>query len=177
MSYKLNNSTKDFFKENFSSYQETKNLWIEAGGKASTILDTFDSNIRWADLFRKIEVGSIEPTNLLIAALKLYPLNKILLIELNNKIEDKKIDSARFFLKHKNIESIKELNKLSAEEASAAFTVALIEETNPNILKENKEDTATVAFKKSFATKAGELLAVAGGSAWVQLANQLISGF
>jgi hypothetical protein len=29
------NNTKEFIKESFASYQETKNLWVEAGGKAS----------------------------------------------------------------------------------------------------------------------------------------------
>ncbi|WEI17318.1 hypothetical protein PY247_12490 [Acinetobacter proteolyticus] len=66
------NITKEFVKENFSSYQETKNLWVEAGGKASMISDTHDANVRWGDLFRKIEAGAVEPIKLILGSVENY---------------------------------------------------------------------------------------------------------
>lgn len=77
MEISFQNITKAFVKENFSSYQETKNLWVEAGGKAAMISDTHDANVRWGDLFRKMEAGAAEPIKLILAALEIYPFNKI----------------------------------------------------------------------------------------------------
>ncbi|ENU99364.1 hypothetical protein [Acinetobacter variabilis] len=165
----LNISTKEFLKENFSSYQETKNLWVEAGGKASMISDTHDANTRWGDLFRKMEAGAITPVKLILVALQSYPLNKTLLIELKNQISGSELYKAKRFIELPNENSLIDLNHMSTEHASAAVSVALTESIEPNILDEKKEDTVTHAFKKSFASKAGELIAVAGSTSWGQL--------
>ncbi|SCC70916.1 hypothetical protein [Acinetobacter albensis] len=168
-------NTKNFLKENFSSYLETKNLWVEAGGKASMIADTHDAKTRWEDLFRKMDSGAIEPIKLIIGALYGYPLNKTLLIELRNQLSEGDLDKARKFLALPNNNSIIDLNQIPIENASAAVSIALTESIQPKVLSDKYEDAATQEFKKSFASKAGELIAVAGSAGWTQVFQTIIS--
>ncbi|WP_151765546.1 hypothetical protein [Acinetobacter soli] len=175
MEISFQNITKEFVKENFSSYQETKNLWVEAGGKASMISDTHDANVRWGDLFRKMEAGAAEPIKLILAALEIYPFNKILLSELKNLISDSALENAKNFITNHNQSSIVLLNDIPTEHAAAAITVALTENIQPNILDERNVDPISQSFKHSFANKAGEMIAIAGGAAWLQIVSQLIS--
>ncbi|ENW80559.1 hypothetical protein F909_01845 [Acinetobacter sp. ANC 3929] len=169
------NITKEFVKENFSSYQETKNLWVEAGGKASMISDTHDANVRWGDLFRKIEAGAVEPIKLILVALEIYPFNKVLLSELKNLISDNVLVNAKSFIDDQDQSSIALLNGIPTEHAAAAVTVALTENIQPNILDNRNADPISQSFKQSFANKAGEMIAIAGGAAWLQVVSQLIS--
>ncbi|OFE43639.1 hypothetical protein [Acinetobacter towneri] len=171
----INPATREFLKENFSSYLETKSLWIQAGGKASMIADTHDAKTRWEDLFRKMDAGAIEPVKLLIGALQSYPLNKILLIELRNQLSENDLNRARTFIALPNDDSIIELNQISTENASAAVSIALTESIEPKVLDERNSDGPTQEFKKSFASKAGELVAIAGASAWTQILQGMVS--
>lgn len=171
----INPATREFLKENFSSYLETKSLWTQAGGKASMIADTHDAKTRWEDLFRKMDAGAIEPVKLIIGALQSYPLNKTLLIELRNQLSEIDLNKARSFIALPNDDSIIELNQISTENASAAVSIALTESIEPNVLDEKHADGATQEFKKSFSRKAGEIVAVAGVSAWTQIFQGMIS--
>lgn len=176
MSQVLLPSTKVFLKETFASYQEAKNLWLAGGGKASSIIDTFDSNIRWGDLFRKIEAGAVDPLKLILAALREYPLNKLLLLELKNQISEEDFASGQNFVNSPTASTMLPLSSITEEQATAAVTLGVVEAISPNIL-ESSNDTATNAFKQSFAQKAGEALAIAGGAAWYQILHTMIGSF
>lgn len=76
----------EFLCMNFDRYEDSRQLWLAAGGRSGMLLETNNARTRWTDALQKIAAGALNYQKFLTEALSSFPGNHVLLQALNDTI-------------------------------------------------------------------------------------------